>query len=607
MNIFKKLNCLLVYPYTNRRSLDANTSLILSACIVIRISILLFGMNLLLTNSYAQDKTRKAPFAILEIPPYSKSRNAPQQIALAKQISETLCNSLKGKDLNVRSAPIQMESSNGDETKQLKQVADRSKVAWLLRARITKLKFEVRRELIVGFLVRCEITLDAEMIDASTGKTLKQYTSKGLRSIHLSLQKDQVFQGNEFSADDNSLTYAENAVQECINGDGKKKIGLSEAIASDFPDAPWSLSNNSKSEARLVATVNAESIEAASKVGSLEIFKKLIPRPTEGQSNQFQEKILPRASALVEVVQGKEKSSYSVSVAIDDLQSDRPNLVRELKQSGILLLPTLGVISDDPKLQSEIQGALTKAGFTVKDEQRLSALRNGDYVRIMLDGKADPVAIQRLKDASDGFDYIVFASVKEESKRSTGEGHSIQAFVRTTTLEPGTATIISASSSDESEEDSSPNVALERAISSAVESVKTKVITDLYAHLTAVTNLRTLAMVITGWSRYSDAEKFRLDLEKIPGVSSVIKVLYSGGVLTLKAILTEEARKNLALNIEANSPLKKYGLKIDLEDQGNIHANREPEQPIIEDREIEVKPKVKPTDKTVNKPAKKGN
>ena len=411
----------------------------------VRLACMLIAFSLTTGRANAQNEDKRPPIAVLMLSPFSKNQNASQNVSLARLLSEKLCNALNNKGLQVRSFPVAIEEEAFDDPQALRKIASRSKVAWLLRGKISLLRFEVRANGLGGFggyLFRTTVAIDVDLIDGSTGKKLKDYSGEGLRSVRVLAQNNQKPAGNEFLADDNGQPYVVNAGNQCIDGDGKKNIGLAGKIAGALPEVTWEIPGRSNVQAQLRVSVKADSRQAAAEAGVQELFKTLVPHPSEMQTFHLQKNLLPAAQKLV-TVEETEKGVYAISVRIDDLQSDRPNLVREMKQLGDLQLSSIGVVAADPILQTELQGALNKAAFNVKDEQRLAALRNRAYVENMLEGKADPQALQSLKDAANGFDFILFADVSAESKQARSGVHSVLASVRVKIMNPATAEFIS--------------------------------------------------------------------------------------------------------------------------------------------------------------------
>ena len=326
----------------------------------------------------------------------------------------------------------------------MRKVAAHNKVAWLLRGRITELKPGVKRDVKlegVGWTARVEISVSFDLIDPASGKTLHTWTGKGGKSIFL--RGDQQPALSPFSRENNnSPTLAEYAVNECLLGDGKKKKGLAFEIKRDYPQDKWTVPTLNKVVAQLRVEVKADSAEGAAKAGVQELFTKLVPAPSEMQKFHLEKELLPNAQKLVSVENGKEKGLYVVSVPIDDMQGSQPNLIRELGRLGDLELASIGVIAANQTLQTELENALQLAGFKVKNEARLSSLRNISYVEGMLEGKTDPLALQSLQDAAAGFDYLLFADVTVESQRSNSGSNAALASIRAKIMDPATATFI---------------------------------------------------------------------------------------------------------------------------------------------------------------------
>lgn len=540
--------------------------------------VLTAALSLTAMRATAQNDDKRAPLGVILLPPYTQAHYAFQNLALAKQLSEQLCSALKEKGLPARSFAIPVEEAAFDDPQALRKIAGRNKVAWLLRGKITQLKFEVADDFLT-YRLRTSISMSVDLVDAATGKVLRKYESKGLLSLKVPKENNQKPTGNEFVLHTDGASYAAHAGGECVNGDGKKNIGLAATIAKDYPDVPWTIPSTSNVQAQLRVDVKADTREAAAQSGVREIFNKLVPNPSEMQMFHLQQKLLPNAEKLV-TVEETEKGVYAVSVRIDDLQSDRPNLARELKQLGDLQLSSIGVLCADATLQAELQGALTKATFNVKDEQRLAALRNRAYVENMLEGKADPLALQSLKDAANGFDYIVLADVAAENKGAHNGASSVLARVRVKIIDPSTATFIFVDDGEESDEDETPRAALERAIKSAARLTEPRLLEDLYKHISSKTGVRILSLTLAGWKKYGDAERFRRDLAKLPGVLAAEKENYESGILFLKVEVTEAARKSLGLDLEENDLLKKYGLQVEDDKATSIRAKRDPDQPI---------------------------
>ena len=571
--------------------------------------LLIVALSLTATHADAQNDEKRAPLGVILLPPYTKTEYAAQNLALAKQLSEQLCSALKANGLPARSFAIPVDEQAFDDPQALRKIAGRNKVAWLLRCKITQLKFQVAPQF-GSYLFRTSISMDAELVDATSGKTLQKYESKGLRSLRMVSQNNQAPTGNQFMPDEDGASYAAHAGRECVSGDGKKNVGLAALIAKDYPNVPWTIPAGSSVQAQLRVEVKADTREAAAKSGVQEIFRKLVPNPTEMQTFHLQQKLLPDAQNLV-TVEETDKGSYAVSVRIDDLQSERPNLARELKQLGDLQLSSIGVLCADPTLQAELQGALTKATFNVKDEQRLVALRNRSYVENMLEGKADPLALQSLKDAANGFDYILLADVAAENKGARNGANSVLARVRIKVMDPSTATFIFIDSDEESDEDETPRAAQERAITSAARLTEPRLLEELYKHISSKTGVRLLSLTLAGWKKYGDAEKFRRDLAKLPGILAAEKENYEGGILFLKVEITEAARKSLGLDLEEHDLLKKYGLQVEDDKATSIRAKRDSDQPIAsaDTESIPTAKSVKPAGngKTGGKTGKGGN
>lgn len=530
-------------------------------------------------RALAQNDAKLAPLAVLPIPPASKAQLVPQNLAFANLLGEKLCAALKDKGLPSRAFPLDLDPKQEDNPDALRRIAGRNKVARLLRPKITQLDFEIRDNGF-GWLARASITMNAELVDANTGQVLKTYSGHGLRSVRITTPNGQAPQGNAFIADANGETYAMNAANECLYGDGKKYAGLAALIAKDYPDSPWQIPGGVNVVAELQVNVKADSKEKAAALGVEQIFYKVVPTPSEMQKFHLEKRLLPNAPNLVTVTEGTEKGLFLVKASIDDVQSDRPGLMHELKQLGDLQLAVIGVVASDPTLQNDLQTALAKAGFDVRDEQRLGVLRNRSYVENMLDGKADPIALQSLKDAANAFAFLIFADGLAENKGMRNGVYSVLARVRVKIMDPNTAALLPGADESESDEDETPRAASERAIKSAAALVKPQMLQELYKHLSPQTGTTIINIEISGWKKIGDAERFRADLAKVPGVIAAEKQTFESAILTLKVELSKEARKTLAVALEEDANLKKYGISVSEDKKDSIRAKRDLDQAI---------------------------
>ena len=153
----------------------------------------------------------------------------------------------------------------------------------------------------------------------------------------------------------------------------------------------------------------------------------------------------------------------------------------------------------------------------------------------------------------------------------------------------------------DSDEDVTPSAAAESAIKSVSRLIEPQLLEDLYKHISPKTGVHTISLVISGWKKVGDAERFRRDLEKFPGVTAAEKESYVGGILSLQVAINAEARKGLALALEEDDTLKKYGISVVDDTASKIKATRDPDQDI----NAEAAPKTVAPPKPVSTPAAK--
>jgi hypothetical protein len=320
------------------------------------------------------------------------------------------------------------------------------------------------------------------------------------------------------------------------------------------------------------------------------------------------------SKSLVQVNPTTTEGKYEISVSIDDLKADRPNMMKMLIDSGAITLPTVAVLAADSAVQTEIQNSLTRAGIQVKDEARLQQLRKRSYVAAMLDGKTDPQTLLTLKEDL-GIDYIIVANAIVELTDFGRSGYTARALVRVKMMEPDTANFVSVGEEVESDEDVSGQIATEKAQKTATQMRMTGLLEDLFSNLKPRNRQKSMEITITGWASRTDSKHFVDDLQKLNGVLKILRNRYEEPILTLTIEVGPEAKDSLATDIESHKTMKKYGVKIQSDSATAIKGKRDSEKPVASDDEEETKPKPttaptvptqKPTTKKPTVPTKPG-